>query len=488
MKKISMLLIVGTIALISCKKENIETIYYISIDTNELSFDSDGGKEIVTVTSKADWKLSGDSYWCCASAYSGDGDAEIIFTANPNEDSESGRTATFNFVSGDKKATLTVTQEKKEYSISIEPTELTFGAEGGERTINVKSSHKWILTNDTDWIKTSINEGESGSSVVIFVDHSTSSDLRHGEIIFTCGDETDILKVTQESVASQVIQFSNPDLKNIIISIADANKDEEISMIEAESVIELDLSGIKLMDLSDIQHFTNLTKLICSNTGIDHLDLSKNTALTYLDCQYNNITSLDLSKNTALTYLICSSTQLSALDISNNIALSYLSCHSTPLRILDLSKNTALTYLHCAYTNISSLDVSNNVQLNSLDCYNTAISSLDLSNNIALTSLACFHTPLSSLNVRNNAALTALLCDSTQLSFLDVSNNTCLNELLCGSNSLTSLDLHNNHELKILHCSNNPLEKLILFEHNSIDSSWMEEIISEYGDIIEYSE
>ena len=168
MKKIANLLVCAFLAvtsLASCRNEEVQ-IYSISVDPAELSFGYEGGEETVSVTSTADWELSGDSFWCHASSYSGKGDAEVIFTADPNEDAEAGRSATFTFVSGDRKATLTVTQRKTEYSVSIEPKELKFNAEGGKQTVEVTSSHKWTLTNDSDWITTSADMGESGWSNV----------------------------------------------------------------------------------------------------------------------------------------------------------------------------------------------------------------------------------------------------------------------------------------------------------------------------------
>lgn len=53
-------------------------MYSISIDPTELSFNYGGGEEAVSAPSTADWELSGDSYWCYTSDYSGKGGSEII--------------------------------------------------------------------------------------------------------------------------------------------------------------------------------------------------------------------------------------------------------------------------------------------------------------------------------------------------------------------------------------------------------------------------
>ena len=106
----------------------------------------------------------------------------------------------------------------------------------------------------------------------------------------------------------------------------------------------------------------------------------------------------------------------------------------------------------------------------------------------ALTSLSCYYNQLTSLDVSKNTALTKLSCAGNQLTSLDLSNNTALTRLECLKNQLTSLDLHNNRLLEDLFISGNPLQKLILYKYHIINDSDMEDIESEYGDIIEYVE
>lgn len=65
---------------------------------------------------------------------------------------------------------------------------------------------------------------------------------------------------------------------------------------------------------------------------------------------------------------------------------------------------------------------------------------------------------------------------------------TALTDLSCSDNQLTSLDLSKNTALTDLYCYGNPLQKLILYKYHIIDDSYMEDIIEEYGDIIEYVE
>ena len=123
-----------------------------------------------------------------------------------------------------------------------------------------------------------------------------------------------------------------------------------------------------------------------------------------------------------------------------------------------------------------------------LECYDNQLTSLDISNNAALKYLICYGNQLTNLDVSNNTALVYLECSVNQLKNLDVSKCTALIYLGCGSNYLTSLDLSKNTKLNDLYCAENELEKLILYKNNIIDSDSIEDIESEYGDIIEYAE
>ena len=503
MKKIANLLVCAFLvvtSLASCRNEEVQ-VYSISVDPAELSFGYEGGEETVSVTSTADWELSGDSFWCHASSYSGKGDAEVIFTADPNEDAEAGRSATFTFVSGDRKATLTVTQGKTEYSVSIEPKELKFNAEGGKQTVEVTSSHKWTLTNDSNWITTSADKGESGSLVEISAGHNTSADIKSGEIIFTCGDKTAVLKVSQEIDGDRTIQFKDPNfLAALIVRGVDTDWDRQITVNEAKAVKRLWVNSSNIKEMSEIRYFTALTELNCSGNQLTALDVSNNTALTWLycydnqltaldvsntaltelNCNVNQLTTLDVSNNTALETLDCSGNQLTALDVSNT-ALTYLDCSGNQLTTLDVSNSTALTYLYCHYNQLTALDVSNNTALTQLWCYDNQLTALDVSNNTALETLNCSGNQLTALDV-SNTALTYLDCKGNQLTTLDVSNSTALTYLDCYYNQLTTLDVSNNTALTSLYCLYNPFLSITISE-SQINASWMNTVRRNYPDI-----
>ena len=186
----------------------------------------------------------------------------------------------------------------------------------------------------------------------------------------------------------------------------DRNADGQISQKEASVVKRLNVATSSdtnyIRYIDEIKYFTALTELNCDLNRITSLDLSNNTALTRLSCMDNQLTSLDVRNNTALTSLTCSYNQLTSLDVSNNTALEYLSCYENQLIYLDVRNNTALTSLRCGDNQLTSLYLSNNTALWTLECYDSQLTSLDLSNNTALQHLTCSENPLTKIILNRN--------------------------------------------------------------------------------------
>jgi Leucine-rich repeat (LRR) protein len=118
---------------------------------------------------------------------------------------------------------------------------------------------------------------------------------------------------------------------NALIDLGiDTNGDGAISPSEAEEIPHIDVSDRGISDMTGIEAFIDLQRLLCWKNQLTGLDVSQNTALTDLYCAQNQLTSLDVSNNTALTVLHCFSNQLTSLDISNNISLKNIQLRDMP--------------------------------------------------------------------------------------------------------------------------------------------------------------
>ena len=118
---------------------------------------------------------------------------------------------------------------------------------------------------------------------------------------------------------------------NALIDLGiDTNGDGAINPSEAEEIPHIDVSDRGISDMTGIEAFINLERLLCWKNQLTSLDVSQNTALTDLYCAFNQLTSLNVSKNTALTVLHCFSNPLTSLDISNNSSLKNIQLRDMP--------------------------------------------------------------------------------------------------------------------------------------------------------------
>ena len=225
--------------------------------------------------------------------------------------------------------------------------------------------------------------------------------------------------IPEGSIAIDASNFPDPNFRAYVKAKFDKNNDNFLSESERNAVTSIDLhngyNGQKLVSLDGIEHFPNLTTLICYNNQLTSLDVSKNTGLLTLSCYENNLTSLDVSQNTKLEELLCGKNQLTELDVRNNTALWCLSCPENKLTSLDVSQHTQLEQLDCGRNQLTELDVRNKTRLWYLACSENNLTSLDVSQNPALQELYCGKNRLASLDVSQNTNLAFLSCDNNKI-------------------------------------------------------------------------
>ena len=268
-----------------------------------------------------------------------------------------------------------------------------------------------------------------------------------------------------------------------------------ITKQQAANVTQLNVKGQNITDLQGIEHFTNLTKLDCSDNGLTILDVSKNTKLTELICGNNQINILNVTAcsmegcgripcprlecpTLPLTYLDFSNNALATVNISRLTNLKYLNASNNKLTTLDTYRNPELTDLNVSDNQLIIQLTSDNPKLERLNISNNKITSSYLNNNPVLKyyngsnniimSLGfvgnqellyvdCRNNLIRMLNTANNPKLTELYCAQNNLSLLDISANVLLKKLDLTANKLTHLDITKNTDLEYLNISNNRL-------------------------------
>jgi Leucine-rich repeat (LRR) protein len=219
------------------------------------------------------------------------------------------------------------------------------------------------------------------------------------------------------------IIFEDSNFETFCLWNFDSNKDGQISIGEVDKITELDISRKNISTIPEIQYFTSLTTLDCSNNQLTSLDMSGCTSLQTLNCSYNQLTSLDVSGYTSLQTLNCN--------------------HCNSMTFLNVSGCTNLTTLDCSNNFLRSLDVSGCTSLQTLDGNWNIWTSLDVSECTSLQTLNCDHcNSMGSLNVSGCTSLTTLNCNQcNSMTFLNVSGCTSLMTLNC-KNCLSPLSLN----------------------------------------------
>ena len=272
----------------------------------------------------------------------------------------------------------------------------------------------------------------------------------------------------------------------------DRNNDGKLSAeeLKADKYKELviNVSGMKVKDLSGIELFAELTELDCSNTLITELDVSKNRKLRTLICGRCGITGLDVTNNPLLETLECSNGYFGIgeneyasapglIDLSKNKKLKRLVLQNAMLTQVDVSKNTGLVYFDVSWNYLEGLDVTNNTALEELDCTWSFVdpegglrnvSQPDISRNKKLKKFYCGQNGFEEIDVSGNPELIVLSTYNNKLHQIDVSKNPKLTKLDCEENELYKLDVSQNKELTWLDCSYNRLMKLDLSEHDKL--------------------
>ncbi|WP_452218538.1 T9SS type A sorting domain-containing protein [Lacinutrix undariae] len=323
------------------------------------------------------------------------------------------------------------------------------------------------------------------------------------------------------SCTACVVNIPNANLKQILVSVADTNGNNEVECTEAIAYTgTLSIGYLGLTNLIGVEAFINVTNISCPSNNITSYDFSANTQLTYLYINDNNFTSLDVSSLTNLETLYVSFNNLTSLDVSNLSNLEDLAIYNNQITGLDVSTNTSLESLHCGLNSLTSLNVANGnntnftnfnaesnpnltcIQVDDVAYSTTTWADIDPTASYSTNCSTCtvnipdanFKTYLvgnATINTNGDTEiqcseataftgeilvagaaisdltgieaftnLTELNASNNTLTSLDVSTNTALTTLSCALNQLTSLDVSVHTGLENLYCYDNLITNL----------------------------
>ncbi len=86
-----------------------------------------------------------------------------------------------------------------EVSLSVEPTEVVFEAEGGEQTVAVAANAAWTAEPSAEWITLDVTSGTEGQDVKVTAAENEAEEAREGKVVFTAGEKKAELVVKQDA-------------------------------------------------------------------------------------------------------------------------------------------------------------------------------------------------------------------------------------------------------------------------------------------------
>ena len=214
MKRILLLLAISlSLALSSCAPEFDFVESSLRSGSSEASFSggnlsilfpSASGSVSVDVTATGEWTASfvndRAKDWCSLSAFEGTkGTVSITVSVKENADYDE-RSATVNFVCGDVRRSIVVTQKQKD-AILVSGNRFDIGQAGGKITLEVKSNVQFdyaVSENAKSWIKAVETKGLTSSKLDFEVMANDAAEKREGEIVVTGSAGREVVKVYQE--------------------------------------------------------------------------------------------------------------------------------------------------------------------------------------------------------------------------------------------------------------------------------------------------
>ena len=177
---------------------------FLRVTPSEINCDRLGGTFDVEVKSNINWSLGELPEWISASAVSGSGSGSIHLIVALLEGDVSNRDAMLTFSGSGVSASLQVSQNAfSDLDVVVDPSQLSFGYEGGTATVAVTCNGAWTVEAEDAWVTLSVASGEGDAEVIVSVAESTELVERGSHVVFHSSVGT--------AVSVHVLQEAAPD-------------------------------------------------------------------------------------------------------------------------------------------------------------------------------------------------------------------------------------------------------------------------------------
>ncbi|CAJ0767237.1 24404_t:CDS:2, partial [Entrophospora sp. SA101] len=215
------------------------------------------------------------------------------------------------------------------------------------------------------------------------------------------------------------------------LGLKDRKQNAKYPLDKRNEVEKLDLSSLGLQGELNLEGFTNLKSLDCSDNELTDLDLYECKKLEYLDCSnnYQNEEGIDFLDVSACKELKELHANHCSLNLTNNKKLKHIYCYENQIEELEVKHLTELENSFCYHNNLRKLDCSGLKNLKDLYCANASIDfdnllkTLNVDGCEALENLDCAeNNGLNELNLINLPKLSFVSIKEYGLNQLEIKN------------------------------------------------------------------
>ncbi len=141
------------------------------------------------------------------------------------------------------------------------------------------------------------------------------------------------------------VNFPDDSLRNAISDIS-GDTDGMLDRKEIKKLVLLELADKNIEDMTGIGLLPGVKKLNISNNMISKIDLGSNICLSELICTNCGLNSLDVSACVGIKKIACNKNNISELILSQNRNLDWLDCSNNKIKTLDINKCPKLVALY----------------------------------------------------------------------------------------------------------------------------------------------
>lgn len=197
---------------------------YLTVSPSSQNVTSTSGSTSFSISSNVSWSATDDAAWLSVSPTSGDGNATLSANYDANSSSSS-RTANISIVGGGITRTVTVIQEGQTTSnyLTVSPSSQDVTSTAGSTSFTVSSDLSWSVSDDSDWLSVSPNNGNGNATLSANYDENTTTTSRTGTITISGGGITKTVTVNQEGQTVPPFISVTPANQNVSNSAGSVN-------------------------------------------------------------------------------------------------------------------------------------------------------------------------------------------------------------------------------------------------------------------------